>query len=838
MNGIPVLFTADTGASKTVISQSIFQPIADNNRPKLKKGHSLKTANGDPIKSLGQGMFTLQLGPIVLKQNIVVADIENEVLLGIDILHDKKNGSANILLSEGIIQFRGVSLPCVDIKSAHSECLVTVAEDVIIPGHSEVLIDAFIERKISDDYGHGDMLIEQTDNFSEMYSLLLAPVLVNTHGKTSTKIRLMNPFPTDVTLKQDAVVGQAAPAFEALECATVVSQEESELSDNFSSIRGIKLDKQHLKSDNLSHQAEFHHDPPFHLKELFDSATSKCSGEEKNKVASTLSKYASVFSKDEADLGLTHLVEHTIDTANATPVKQRPRRTPLAFAGEEENVIKDLEEKGIIRQSSSPWASPIVLVRKKNGKVRPCVDYRKLNSATIKYAFPLPRIQDCLDAVSGAKYFSTFDLTSGYHQIPVKAQDIPKTAFVTKYGLYEFTTMPFGLTNAPATFQRVMELALQGLQWQQCLIYLDDIIVFGRTFEEHMCRVEEVLSRIAKAGMKLQPSKCHLLQPKVTFLGHIVSEDGVLPNQENVSKIKHWPIPTSVTNVRQFIGIVSYYRRFIKDFSQIARPIVDLTKKTVPFVWSNQCQEAFDELKARFIGPEKMAYPADEGGYILDTDACDVSIGAVLSQVQGDRERVIAYASRTLNLAEKNYCVTDKELLAVRYFMEYFRQYLLGRTFLIRTDHQALVWLLSFKEPKSRIALMSSFTSKLVAYFVVFLGFLVNLCRFTSLSSSIRAVQTRASTNPSPSSNTTNVKSDWVPWAGIYTTAALRSMQQRDSEISPVIKWMNKSERPPSSEIAKENQVTRHYWLQWDNFKMKDGLLFRKHRKKDGSGEF
>ena len=271
----------------------------------------------------------------------------------------------------------------------------------------------------------------------------------------------------------------------------------------------IGIEKQSITADDV---------PP-HLLDLYNKASQDLNKDEQMLLAETLVKCQDAFSKDDTDLGRTHLAEHDIDTGTAYPIKQRPRRTPIAFANEEKTAIDDLKEKGVIRESTSPWASPLVLVRKKCGKVRLCVDYRKVNSVTKKDAFPIPRIQDCLDAVSGAKCFSTFDLLSGYHQVPVKESDINKTAFVTKYGIFEFITLPFGLTNAPATFQRIMELALRGLQWQICLIYLDDIIVFGSTFEEHLGRVEKVLQRIIKAGLKLQPKKCQLFQKTGQFPG-------------------------------------------------------------------------------------------------------------------------------------------------------------------------------------------------------------------------------------------------------------------------------------------------------------------------------
>ena len=410
---------------------------------------------------------------------------------------------------------------------------------------------------------------------------------------------------------------------------------------------------------------------------------------ERSRITDCLVKFQDTFSKHEFDFGLTSLIEHEIDVGNSKPIKHPPRRVPVAFATEGENVIKQLEQQGVIRKSSSPWVSPICLVRKRSGKIRPCVDYRRLNAVTIKDAFPLPRINDCLDAVAGAELFSSLDLTCSFHQVPIKKEDIPETEFCTKYGLYEYLTIPMGLSNSPALLQRLMQIILGQLQWHSCLIYLDDVLIFGSSFEEHMQRLEEVLSRIRDAGLKLKLEKCQLLQSSVNFLGHTISAAGVLPNPENLAKVKQWPTPTTPTQVRQILGLGSYYRRFLKGYSDLIRPLTLLTHKDVPFVFSDECKMSFETLKTRLIGAEIMAYPRDQGLFVLDTDASDTQISGVLSQVQEGQERVISYGSRTLNKAERNYCITDNELLAVRHFTEYYRQYLLGRHFLIRSDHQA-----------------------------------------------------------------------------------------------------------------------------------------------------
>ena len=249
-----------------------------------------------------------------------------------------------------------------------------------------------------------------------------------------------------------------------------------------------------------------------------------------------------------------------------------------------------------------------------------------------------------------------------------------------------------------------MELALAGLQWSTCVIYLDDVIVFGKTFEEHLARLAEVLGRFRSAGLKLKPEKCHFFQKEVKFLGYLVSAEGVKPHPDNIQKIVNWPTPEDATDIRAILGMGNYYRRFIRGFSEKVQPLVELTKQNVPFIWDKNCQSAFELLKKELTGAGLVAHPRDDGQFILDTDASAKTIGCVLSQVQDGKERVIAYGSRTLSRTEQNYCVTDRELLAVQYFMDYYRQYLIGQKFLVRTDHQAIRWLSSLKDPKDRTA--------------------------------------------------------------------------------------------------------------------------------------
>ncbi|CAC5407736.1 unnamed protein product [Mytilus coruscus] len=388
-----------------------------------------------------------------------------------------------------------------------------------------------------------------------------------------------------------------------------------------------------------------------------------------------------------------------------------------------------MERQGIIRKSTSPWGSPLCLVLKKSTgntiKVRPTIDFRSVNKLCQDDAFPLPRIQYCLNTIAGSTLFTCVDLLSGYHQVPVKESDIPKTAFVTKYGLYEFTRMPMGLKSSAQTFQRLMELVVQGLPWSICLIYLDDI----------------------------------------------------------------------------------------------ASPMINLTKKSENFVWSPECQESFEKIKDLLMTALIVAYPVDHVGYILDTDACETGIGAGLSQVQEDQEKVIAYGSRTLNKAKRNYCDTDKELLALRYFIEYYRQYLLGRKFSVRVDHQppgkkhGNAYGLS-RCPQEQCSCSESDTLESLKCGPC------NKCikRSREMESTLIEnnpkfiVLVRAFTRGETASLE---KKYWTKWKEKYSPCKLSQLQEDDTDIYPILDGLRKNEKP--TDLTLSSPATRHYFDLWDS---------------------
>ena len=441
------------------------------------------------------------------------------------------------------------------------------------------------------------------------------------------------------------------------------------------------------------------------LLDMLKLKNSALSREELKQLESLILSFDDVFAVDSSELGSTDVISHSINTGDSLPIRQPARRTPFALRETVAQMVQEMLKSGIIEPSKSPWASPVVLVAKKDGSTRFCVDYRRLNSVTKQDVFPLPRIDDSLDLLSQSKFFTTLDLSSGYWQVRMDPESKEKTAFVTHSGLYEFSVMPFGLTNAPSTFQRLMETVLSGLVRKCCVVYLDDILVTGETFQEHLENLRQIFDRLKQAKLRLKPSKCQFLRQEVEYLGYIVSKDGVAADPAKVKAVQNFPVPADLKSLRSFLGLASYYRRFIPQFSVVANPLFSLTRKNAPFDWSVACQEAFDRLKQLLTQAPILAFPDFSQDFLLETDASGHGLGAVLSQRQGDGTvKPIAYASRTLQNHEKNYGITELEGLGVVWAVKHFRHYLYGHHCDVYTDHEALKALLNTPHPSGKLA--------------------------------------------------------------------------------------------------------------------------------------
>jgi hypothetical protein len=414
-----------------------------------------------------------------------------------------------------------------------------------------------------------------------------------------------------------------------------------------------------------------------------------------------------LFADDPKKPGTTNRITHRINTGDEFPISLQPYRNSMKENEYIREEVNEMVKKGTVRPSQSPWAAPVILVKKKDGTMRFCVDYRKLNVITKKDNYPLPRVDESLNALGGSKYFSSMDLASGYWQIDMAEGDKEKTAFITRDGLFEFNVMPFGLCNAPATFQRLMDMVMCGLKWKKCLVYFDDILVFTHgSFEQHLIDLAEVMDTLIAADLKAKATKCGFARREVGFLGHLVSTDGIKPDPAKVQVIKEWPPPTTLKNLRSFLGLASYYRRFVKQFATITAPLSALTQKDTPYVWSKQCDNAFNRIKRVLCNSPVVQCPDTSKLFILQTDASQFGIGAVLAQRDHNdpnNEHVIEYASRTLNKAQRNYSTIEKECLAIVWGVKQFRPYLFGAQFVIQSDHKPLQYLHRSKDLNGRL---------------------------------------------------------------------------------------------------------------------------------------
>ena len=776
VNGVELALLADTGAAVSIISKRRYEALS-HRKPQLSAVDSqLISASSNKIKTYGQAEFLIAWTGVRRRHVFVVADIRPDGILGLDFFRQHK---CDISITQCILQMQGLKLPCHFAGSMGCH-RITLAENIIVPAETEVITRGWMPN-----VGCGKLapesVLEPLSMFRHETKILVARAVIKTMDGI-VPIRLLNPTKEVVNLQAGVCCAEASAAL-----STQIV--ESPKPDSNSSL-------------------------PSHLTELYEKASVHLSPDQASGLSKQLSEFCTVFAKDDDDLGRTNLIKHTVKTGNAAPIRVPPRRLPFQLRQEIDIQVDDMLKKGVIEPSVSPWAAPVVLVAKKDGKKRFCVDYRALNAVTEKDAYPLPRIDDSLDSLSGMSWFSTLDLMSGYWQVEIEQADRPKTAFATRRGLYQFKVMSFGLCNAPGTFERLMEAVLAGLQYEVCLIYLDDVIVFGSTFEQLLERQARVFTCLLGAGLKLKPSKCTLCAREVKYLGHTISEDGVATDPEKVATVMQWPIPKSITAVRKFLGFCSYYRRYVRHFADIAAPLHQLTTKNSVFHWTEKHQAAFARLRKALASAPVLAVPDFNSPFILDTDASGEAIGAVLSQDIDGKERVVAYASRCLDRTERQYCVTRRELLAVVHFIRHFKTYLYGRNFKVRTDHSSLRWLMSFKEPEGQLA-----------------RWLEQLSEYNFV------IEHRPGTRHANADGLSRLPCNGCKYCSKYSVglSAIRldsgihfgGIQRQDATLARIISWVERQQRPAWEEVSGNSAEVKALWGTYKLLEMSDGILVR-----------
>ncbi|XP_023816073.1 uncharacterized protein LOC111948248 [Oryzias latipes] len=617
INHQPIPFILDTGSQVTMLSQSLFDKhlkgtgvTSADTLPWL----TLRAANGLKIPYRGYTIVDCVVGSIeVTGKGIIVVDDEclgsEKGILGMNII--KPVWSTLTQGSHPGLQAFKTTLTSVEGEAwskAFAEChrVITEAPTPLykgvakLPQQSSVIIPPQAEMVLWMQVTNSPVTLPCTvvvepfpDSDTEWrIGRTLASVV---GGRIPCKVCNPNPYPVEIPQRQplaqvtevetseipgeqELVLNAVGPDVVevAVRCVGVVDNEGDDVHPVFA-----------LQGDGLT---------PDQQKEM----------------TSLLHKWRRVFSRHDEDFGRTGAVKHQIPTGSAPPSRERYRPVPPSLYQELQALLKNMLGSGVVRESSSPWAAPIVLVKKKDGSWRFCVDYRRLNALTHKDAYPLPRIEESLTGLKAAKWYSTLDLASGYWQVEMDPADREKTAFTTPFGLYEFERMPFGLCNAPATFQWLMQRCLGNLVNDSLLIYLDDVVVFSPDFSTHVKHLEEVFEKLDQHGLKLQPRKCNLFQRKVTYLGHVISEGGVATDPTKTMAVREWPMPQTVRQVRSFLCLAGYYRRFIPHFSKIATPLNMLThgtsvKKSTPVTWTELCQQAFDELKRALLNAPVLA---------------------------------------------------------------------------------------------------------------------------------------------------------------------------------------------------------------------------------------
>ncbi|KAK0413959.1 hypothetical protein QR680_007081 [Steinernema hermaphroditum] len=719
VKGLFVRGLLDTGASISIMSQGCYAAIAgeEGRLVHVADRRPCIASNGQPLKVIGEVDLPVQYKQTELPtaRFTVAADtFGHDMIIGTDLLEqlgfeffDRRNGCHHSLSSLHEIDRspRNQQTPVRIMLTTR----VQPKESKVVKVHFDRKKDALYimePRHINDDTTRLESALVGND--TEVVNWLI-------HNKSQTPIHL----------ESESILGYASEVERIFDNNLSVSPEEGTSDRVFTCF-----------------SREDDGDLPFTL-QLQDSTSSKDGAEQRletllkymrercgpvsqdmwNTIEQLVTDAADCFAVNDSELTQSDIVTHRIDTGSAAPIRANRRLVPQAMRKDVIAMVQKYLAQGVIRKSHSPWASPIVLVKKKDGSIRMCVDYRKLNNVTEKDAFPVPNINEMLSSFCNKKYFSTFDLLSGYWQIRMDPDSVQKTAFTSPLGLYEFTVMPFGLTNAVATFQRAIEGIFEDILTQYVFVYVDDILVASETWEEHILHLKEVLKRLKNAGLRLKAQKCCLAKDEVQFLGHLLTADGLKMDPEKVAPMRDYPEPKNVKELQRFLGLASYNRKFVEGFAQIASPLHRLIKPKTPFAFDENCRKAFQTLRKKMCQEVTLQFPDFDAAqsnpkrrFVIMTDASIDGLGAVLCQ--GDKDghyRPIHFASRRSSEAERKYPAFDLEALAIRFACEKFEQYIRFTPCMVLTDHRPLVGAFSNRRCDSKR--VDRYVSELLTHF-------------------------------------------------------------------------------------------------------------------------
>ena len=666
VEGVSCMALIDTGSMITTVSEEFYnQHLSAWELKDLESALEIQVAGGHNLPYSGCVELSITIPKnkrSIIVPVLVVATTEYNrsvpIVVGTNVIRELTDHTASTewkLAADSLV------------TEGNRSCNVYTVKDCVIPAKQSFIVVTRLGASNKEVSGvvTGEKVPE---------GLLLPEAAVQVSKGNKVKLQLTNLSDRAVLIRRRQMIGHFHQAKVVAEQSTKCTPSDVE----------INLEEQQQISVNL--------------------ADTELSETEKGKVEKLIDRWRSVFATRPSELGVAKGVHHEIKLTDNTPFQDRHRRVPPGQYEEVKQHLREMLACEAIRRSKSPWSSNVVLVRKKDGSLRMCVDYRKLNKRTVRDAYQLPRIDETFDRMHGSTWFSSLDLQSGYWQVEVKEEDKEKTAFrVGDLGFYECNRMPFGLTNAPATFQRLMEQTLQNLP--NVTVFIDDIVIFSSTFEEHLKKLEMVFERLKGAGLKLKPTKCHLFRRKIKYLGHVISSEGIETDPDKTAVIEKWPEPTTVQELRQALGVFGYYRRFIEGYSRIVHPLNELLKghenkkqlnKKTTIVIDEAAKSAFHEIKERLVKPPILAFADFKEPFEVHTDASGEGLGAVLYQKQEGKLRVISYASRGLKSAEQNYSTHKLEFLALKWAItEKFYDYLYGQQFTVYTDNNPLSYVLT-----------------------------------------------------------------------------------------------------------------------------------------------
>ena len=680
----------DSGADVSCIDSNIFHKLNKNCISNFSTyyAHPLRGVSGQKLNIIGQATLYTRISgvkcTVVFK---VIHNIGNRIILGSDFLSDHK---IKLDFEGNTMTFKNKVILLHNKYARNDISLVAATTLTVIRPYSVQLVPVKPRRNlIKNTYTISP--IDTCPLFLDQPGLTSPNILLeDCSNRNETKMIIENNTAYNFTVRKGAVIGLAERVFG-----------KRQINDTDHQINSINAHTTH--TTHTAHTAHtINHNKATVIERI--QLSDDISEQDKMSLRGLIDSYSTLFNETDGELPKTNITEATLDTGDHKAIRSRPYRTPLAYQKQVDIEIDKMLKNKTISVSDSNWASPLVVVPKKNGGIRPCIDYRKINNILKDDRWPIPRIDDIFAKLAGTKYYTTLDARNGFFQIPMAVKDRHKTAFCTHNGLFQFNCLPFGLKIGPSVFQRMISKVLKGIEGDFAISYLDDILIFSDTFESHLKHIEEVFKRLKSANLRLGLEKCCFVRKKIDYLGHVLSAEGISPNPEKVRVIKEMKTPTTVRQIRSFLGTISYYRSYINHFSKIARPLTQLTKKNARFHWSTEANDSFEYLKDQLCKAPILAYPVIGQPYSLYTDASDYAVGGVLTQlIDGKREQVIQYVSHQLTPNRLAYPTIEKEAFAIIYCITKLKQYLLGSEFTIYTDHKPLKSLFTAEMNNTRI---------------------------------------------------------------------------------------------------------------------------------------